>query len=126
MNWLIEKKINIIYLISSILLVLVSYLINTNFRDDLPRKLSESIFWLVAPILIFSVLTFFIKKATFSSWKNMTNYFFIFSIIIILITPTSTYGLNFSPITKETVTIILVGLYSFISLSLILYKSFKK
>lgn len=126
MNWLKEKKVNFIYLISSISVVFISYFINTNFREDLPRKLSESVFWLVIPIVIFSIITLFTQKNTFLVWKKITNYFFTVSIVIILFTPSSTHGLDFLPIVKETVTIVLASLYSIISLGLILYKSFKK
>lgn len=126
MNWIKEKKINIMYVVISFLTVVLAYLVNTNFREDLPRKLSESIFWLVVPILFFSTITLVTKRSVFSIWVKMTNYFFISSVVIILLTPTSTHGLDFLPVVKETVTIALAGLYSVISLILILYKSLKK
>ncbi|MDP2693239.1 MAG: hypothetical protein Q8O88_06445 [bacterium] len=127
MNSLTDKKENIIYLIVSFLVTLISYLVNINFREKLLTiALSESIFWLVVPILVFSIVTFATKKDTFISWKKITNYFFIISVIIVLITPTSTHGLDFVPLVKETVTIVLASLYSIVSLILIFYKSLKK
>ena len=126
MDWLKEKKVNIIYLMVSFLITLASYLVNVNFRETFPRKFSESIFWLTVPILVFSVITFTLKKSIFLSWARTTNYLFCIFIVIILFTPTSTHGLDFFPIVKETVTIVLAILYSVISLVLIIYKSFKK
>ena len=127
MNWLLEKKINSLYLGASFLVVVISYLVNTNFREKLLTiALSESIFWLVVPILVFSIITLATRKDTFLSWKKFTNYFFIISVIIVLITPTSTHGLDFVPLVKETVTIALASLYSVISLIIIFYKSLKK
>ena len=126
MGWIKEKKINIIYLIASFLIVVTSFVVNVNFRETFSRKLSESIFWLTIPILVFSIITFMIKKSVFLSWAKVTNYLFVVFVVIILLTPTSTHGLDFIPIVKETVTILLASLYSIISLFIILYKSLKK
>jgi hypothetical protein len=126
MNFLIEKKNNFVYVLSSFLFAIISYFVNVNYREDLPRKLSESLFWLVVPIFIFSIITLITRKFIFLSWAKMTRYFFTISIIIILITPTSTHGLDFVPIVKETVTIVLASIYSVLSLFLIIYKSLKK
>jgi len=109
------------------MVIIVAYLVNTNFRDkSLTIALSESMFWLVIPILFFSIVTLVLRRNIFLSWIKMTNYFFIISIVIILIIPTSTHGLDFFPLVKETMTIILASIYSIISLSLIIYKSLKK
>jgi len=123
---LTTKETNIKYFGFSTLVAVVAYLVNTNIVEDLPRKLSESIFWLVVPIIILSTIASVLKKDTFLSWAKLTNYYFIISIIIILLTPTSTHGLDFVPIIKETMTIALASTYSVISLLLIVYKSFKK
>lgn len=125
-NGLKEKTKNIIYIVVSFLIVVSAYFVNINFKEDLPRKLSESVFWLVVPILIFSIITLMTKRSVFSIWAKMTNYFFISSVVIVLLTPTSTHGLDFFPVVKETVTIALASSYSIISLILVLYKSFKK
>jgi hypothetical protein len=77
-------------------------------------------------IFILAVISVFIKENAYTSWKKFTNYFLVFAVLVILITPTSTHGMDFFPITKETVTIALSALYAVISLPLIIYKSFKK
>ena len=124
MDWIKEKKLNIIYLIVSFFLVVISYIVNVNLREKLLTiSLSESFFWLAMPVLIFSIITFMMKKNTFLIWAKMTNYVFIISLVIVLLTPTSTHGLDFVPIIKETVSIGLAILYSIISLLLIFYKS---
>ena len=126
MSWLKDKKNNVLYLGISLILILVSYLVNDYFRETFPRKFSESIFWLTVPVFVFSIITFLVKRDTFQSWTKLTNYLFSISIVIILLTPTSTHGLDFFPIVKETVTIFLAILYSIISLILIIFKSLKK
>ena len=126
MYWIKEKKINILYLIVSFFLVVISYIVNVNLREKLLTiALSESIFWLVVPVLVFSIVTFMMKKSTFSSWAKMTNYVLIISMVIVLLTPTSTHGLDFVPIIKETVSIALAILYSVISLLLVFYQFLK-
>jgi len=127
MNLLKNKNTQVCYVLIPLLIVVISYLINTNFRGKLLTiALSESFFWLTVPILFFSIVVFSLKESTFKSWTKFTNYFFIISLVIILLTPTSTHGLDFVPLVKETVTIFLAILYSIISLVLIIYKSLKK
>jgi hypothetical protein len=76
-------------------------------------------------VFIFSVIAVFIKENAYIAWKKFTKYFLIFSVLVILITPTSTHGMDFFPIVKETVTFALALIYAVISLPLIIYKSFK-
>ncbi len=121
------KKINIIYSIISLLIIVASYFINSIFfRDAFLKKFSESIFWLTVPVLCFSLITIFLKTSTFNAWRKLTNYFYLISLLIILITPTSTHGLDFVPFVKETVTILLAIIYSVVSIFLIIFKSLKK
>ncbi len=124
MNFTLKKN-NIIIFLISLTLILLAYYINTNYRDDLPRKLSESIFWLTIPISFYGLITLFLRDSVFRSWFKFTKYYFIISVLIVLIAPTSTHGLDFFPIVKETVTIFLSVLYSAISLILIIYKLIK-
>lgn len=126
MNLLINKRVNIIYFVVSFLVVVMSYLVNINIREKLLIiALSESIFWLTVPILFFSIVTFLTRNSIFLIWKKVTNYFLIISIVIVLFTPTSSHGLDFFPLVKETATIVLSSIYSIISLILIIYKSLK-
>lgn len=127
MNWALNHKVNLKYSLLSALIVIFAFYININFRDrSITIELSESFFWLTVPILVFSIITLFLKAEVFNSWIKFTKYYFIASVIIILITPTSSHGLDFFPIVKETVTIFLSALYSVISLFLIMSKFFKK
>ncbi len=122
-NWFVEKKNNFLTLIVSVLVVAVSFAVNINFREDFFRKFSESIFWLFVPILIYSLILLIVSKDIFISWFKFTLYFIITSIIIVLFTPTTTHGLDFFPIVKETVTIFLASIYSVISIIVITIKS---
>ncbi len=127
LNWFLDKKANTTYLGISCLVVIIAYLVNINFREkSLTIALSESIFWLTVPVLIFSVINLFFKGSIFVSWAKFTKYFFIVSLAIILMTPTSTHGMDFLPIVKETVAVALAILYSVASLFLITYLSFRK
>ncbi len=125
MNWS-NKKVNILYFLSFLFVVVVMYLINDSTNTKFIKKLSESFFWLSVPVFISSLITLFLNERVFQSWKKFTNYFLVLSVIVILITPTSTHGMDFFPIIKETVTIALATVYSVISLILIVYKSLKK
>jgi hypothetical protein len=115
------------YSLIFLLVLVVSYYVNTNYRYyDIVGALSEFTFWMGFSIFILAVISVFIKENAYTSWKKFTNYFLVFAVLVILITPTSTHGMDFFPITKETVTIALSALYAVISLPLIIYKSFKK
>lgn len=121
-----EKKISVVYISVSLIVILVSFLINDESNVRLVKKLSESIFWLTVPVFITSIITLFLNENVFNVWRRFTNYFLVVAVVIVLITPTSTHGLDFFPIIKETVTIALASIYSIISLIIILYKSLKK
>ncbi len=122
-NWFIKRKTNLIYLGTSFLIATVA-----NIYTGKKILLSESIFWLTVPVLIFSVINLFFKGSIFVSWAKFTKYFFIVSLFIILLafTPASTYQPMLYPSDIGNPTLVLVILYSTVSLSLILYKSFKK
>ncbi|HRH27135.1 MAG TPA: hypothetical protein PLZ99_03210, partial [Parcubacteria group bacterium] len=59
-------------------------------------------------------------------WKNFSIWWIPLSFVIITMFPTDTHGMDFVPIIKGTVSLLLSSLYSVISLVIILYKSFKK
>lgn len=119
------KKINIKFLSLFLLLLLVMYFININSGVYFLKKLSESIFFIIVPIVAFSVVTIFINQKVFLKWAKVTKYFFFSSLVLILITPTSSHGLDFFPVVKETIAIFLSILYSVVSLFFILYQSLK-
>lgn len=126
MNYWSNKKNNIFYLLFFVFFLALAYFINVNFRSKLLYiALSKSLFWLCVPIFIFSIFTLFMNSSVFLAWRKFTNYYLIISIFIILITPTSTHGMDFLPIIKERVTILLAGIYSAFSFVVILYRYFK-
>jgi hypothetical protein len=78
------------------------------------------------PLFVFSVITYKLKDEVFISWKNFSIWWIPLSFVIITMFPTDTHGMDFVPIIKGTVSLLLSSLYSVISLVIILYKSFKK
>ncbi len=108
-----------------LLVIAISYYINIETNTRLLRKLSEFTFWMSFSVFVISVISVFIKENAYLAWKKFTNYYLAFAVLVILITPTSTHGMDFFPIVKETVTVALSILYAGISLPLIVYKSFK-
>lgn len=125
MNLLKYKKINIKLLFTSLLLLLITYLINVNSGVYVLKKLSEAIFLLTIPVAFFSVVTFFVKNNVFLSWVKVTKYFLITSFVIIMIAPSSTHGLDFFPIVKETLAVFLSIVYSVSSLFVLIYRTIK-
>lgn len=122
----LKKRKNVYFSIIYLLFLLLSYYVNINSNSTIIEKLSESLFWLSAPILFFSLINLFFREETFISWSKFTIYYFIISVILVLISPNSTHGMDIYPATKENVTIVLSVMYSVFSLVLIAYKSFKK
>ncbi|KND48218.1 MAG: hypothetical protein AB201_01310 [Parcubacteria bacterium C7867-006] len=127
MNFFKGKKQSILYLVLSLLVLGISYYVNINMRDRLLTiALSKSVFWLAIPIMFFSLFSFFIRYSTFKSWSKFTLFYIVISILIVLISPNSTHGMDIYPATKENMTIVLASIYSVVSIILIIYKSFKK
>lgn len=117
------KKENIIYtsIFSSLLLVMYF----SKFNNDLILSLVKPLFWVMIPMFIFSLITLFLKNYVFKVWIKFTLFFLLISIILILITPTSTHGMDFLPLVKETLSLLLTGFYSIMSLIIIVYKSLR-
>jgi hypothetical protein len=119
------KKISM-YHIVSLLVIIVSYIVNYSTHVRTIKKLSEFAFWMSVPAFVFSLVIFFLSEKVSKSWQKFTLYFMLASLGIILITPNSSHGMDIYPLIKENATIVLSTLYSIISLLLILYKSSKK
>lgn len=124
-------KNRLVFTFAFLLIITVSYFVNTESHTRILRKLSEFTFWIGFSVFILSVLTTFVKDSTYDSWRKFTKYFLVFAVVAILITPTSgssggSLGMDIYAIDKELVTILLSGLYAVISLPLIIYKTFKK
>ncbi len=118
-----EKQINFLYLILSLIIIIVSYIVNLNFRDKLETiALSESFFWLLVPVFVFSSINMIFKKSHISNWIMFTKYYIPICAILVVITPTSTNGMDFIPLVKETLTITFSAFYSLTSFYLIFLK----
>ena len=119
-----EKQINFLYLILSLIIIIVLYIVNLNFRDKLETiALSESFFWLLVPVFVFSSINMIFKKSPISNWIMFTKYYIPICAILVVITPTSTNGMDFIPLVKETLTITFSAFYSLTSFYLIFLKT---
>jgi hypothetical protein len=81
--------------------------------------------WIVlnfATIFIFSMATYFLQEKTFFAWKKLTLWWLIVSFFLIIISPTDD---NFFGNIRENLTFIFSGVYVFVSIILIIYKSIK-
>ncbi len=120
------KNNSILYTLFFLISGALSFYININYRFyQITIELSEFVFWMSVPAFIFSVITLFVREEVARKWRKFSNYFLLASVVIILLTPNSSHGMDIYPLIKENVTIVLATLYSVISLLLILYKSFK-
>ncbi len=131
MNWFTKKNLILIGFIASVLFF-ISYFIHSSdfcYWKANCSLMSEILSLYLLPFLsvfTFSLITYWLKDSIFISWRNFSVCAVFISLIIISFLPTDTHGLDFIPITKGTTIFFLTILYSFISLGLILYKSFKK
>lgn len=126
MNFFQKDKINLLYFFAFTILVLGAYFVNANVSLRTTREISESVFWLSIPGLAFSLLCLFLNQRVFRSWSKFTLTYLSLAILIILTSPNSTHGMDIYGRTKGNATILLASLYTVISFSLIIYKSFKK
>lgn len=78
------------------------------------------------PVLIYG---FFLLKSSIGVFKSWSNFSFVFILIywiLIAITPARTHGLDFLPVTKGSVALVLAALYSFVSMLVIVFNLVKK
>ncbi len=75
------------------------------------------------PIFIFSIIVYFLKDVAFISWRKMTGWWIIVTVILVAISPTEHADLvGFE---KKTTLFLLTCFYILVSLLLIIYKSFQ-
>ena len=74
------------------------------------------------PLLLFCIITYFLREEIFLAWRNFAFVWIPLSIIITAITPDASG--SFQVIDKEFVAIIFSGLFVLISLILVAYKFF--
>ena len=75
------------------------------------------------PVLIFSLVTYRIKEAVFLSWKKFTIIYLFIYLFIVAVSPWSPGDID--PFTKGYNSLLMVYLYSGISITLIAYKSYQ-
>lgn len=122
---LIKNK-SLIFVIFFLISGILAFYINDITYVKTTKKLSEFVFWMSVPAFIFSVISLFVREEVARKWRKFSNYFLLASVVIILLTPNSSHGMDIYPLIKENVTIALATLYSTISLLLVLYTSFRK
>ena len=75
------------------------------------------------PVLVFSLIIYFIKEEVFVLWKRVTSWWATITVILVMLSPTEHADLiGFE---KKSVLFILSIFYTLISLILIAYKSYK-
>lgn len=135
-EWFTRKRIIVISLILTITFIVFGFILPHFFFDickgyrffNFCLDFSRSIFiflFICLPILIFSVITFFLKDRIFYPWKKFTLIYLFTYLFIYLFMPLDCRGWSFL-FCKEQIYIIFISLYSVLSLLLILIKSFKK
>jgi len=84
-----------------------------------------NIFWIIAPIFFafpFSLITYFLREEIFRSWIRFTYIWVPVSMFLVLIIPGGAGNGAFpSLIDKESVSILMSGLYFIISLIMIIF-----
>lgn len=115
----IKRKI----FLTSLLIVVSSFILNISSQDLFWKKFSEAVFWVTTPVLFFSLLLFFLKSYRYNSWLKFTKVFYSISLLLILFSSNSSSGIDFIPSGKEAMSQLLAILYSIISLFLIIFKS---
>ncbi len=113
-----------------LILYIVSYFSQS---IDLPDRYKDfcclddvrlNLFLIFLPIFLFSFVFIYLSDSKFTSWKNFSLAYLVFYVILYFLVPTQ--GDGFLWFQRETISIIGSVLYTFISLILIIYKSFKK
>jgi len=117
--WFTKKRMFLL----SLVILLSSFLLNSAAQDFFWKKFSEAVFWITVPVLFFSLVTLFLKLDVFRNWLKFTLFFYLISLLLILMVKNSSGGMDFIPVGKESVSQLLSILYSLISLILIIFKS---
>lgn len=129
-NWFTKKKIIIFSFFVTVTFFLFYYLntVSSCRHEKYCSSITEYVVIYLLPfisVFIISLIVFRLQEPVFSSWKNFSMWVIPFVIVIITIFPTRTHGLDFFPIIKGTVSVVLSIIYLAISVILIIYKSLK-
>lgn len=123
MNWLKNKKTQILFFLFSALIFFILYNINTYKFTNLEKSFYDAFFAISLVNIIFSFLTVFVISKVWRVWFKVN---IILSIIGFIIVFFSSPSPEFLMTLRELITICYWILYSLISLGIIIYQSFRK
>ncbi len=123
MNWLKNKKNQILFFLVSFLLLVLLYNINTYHLEDLNQSFYDAFFVILIPNTIFSFVNIFIKNIVWKYWLKINIVLSVIGFILIFL---SSPDPEFSITLRGVLAIFYWILYSLISLGIIIYQSFKK
>lgn len=130
------KKILILLITTSIIGLIISIIFGLSEKLGIcqPKEwgciepleiVAEPLFFLSIPFLLVIIILFFRPKETFDVWKKFAIIFLPLSIILIAITPVTSYDMMFD-YNKEKITWIMSGLFFVISLMVIIINIIKR
>ena len=123
MNTFSKKNILIGSLLFSVLAIILGRMSDNGNCGQLDACLFLAYPLLVfIPVFVFSLLTFFQKEDVFASWRKLTSWWTVISVILVVISPTQHADLiGFD---KKSSLFLLACLYAITSLILIAWKWF--
>ncbi|MCX6735762.1 MAG: hypothetical protein NTZ13_01640 [Candidatus Parcubacteria bacterium] len=85
------------------------------------------IFAPLAPVFLFSLITYPLREETFRSWLHFAKWWVPMSVLLVLITPDGQGG-GYMPslIDKQVVAFLTSAIFTLISLIIVIYKSIRK
>ena len=127
---LTKKKvfwISSLYVIYFCLLLLVSWQCDVKWcqiRDDDTFGLAIYIFAPLAPVFLFSLVTYFLREEVFQVWMRFAKWWIPLSIFFVLIMPDGQGG-GYMPslIDKQTIAFLMSSIFILVSLTKIISKS---
>jgi len=127
---LTKKKVLLIsssYIVYFCLLLLVSWQCNAKWcqiRDDDFFGLVIYIFAPLAPLFLFSLITYFLREEVFQAWLRFVKWWIPLSILLVLIMPDGQGG-GYMPslIDKQTIAFLMSSIFIFVSTVKIISKS---
>lgn len=118
------RKKNI--LIGALVGIVIAYLLDYGRKFGISREVykfvAEPLFNISLSLFIISAITIFLRDQIFYSWLKFAYWWLPVTVLLVLIVPTSDGSLL--PITKEIVSLWMSGLFVFISLVIMIKKTF--
>jgi len=131
LEWFTKKKLFLFSCLGVISFFIAYFSINFGICFDYPNQCNNNskviavYTMLFIPIFFFSLTTFKLKQSTFNTWRSFSFYSILVFLILISFIPMRTHGLDYLPVTKGLVSVLLTIFYSIFSLILIIYQSLK-